>query len=59
MVPQFSTFAEFLSMGGNGGFVFGAWGLSVAVILVLIGRAIVAGRRQRARVAALEKDLGS
>jgi heme exporter protein CcmD len=59
MVPQFNTFAEFVSMGGNGGFVFGAWGLSIAVIAVLIGRAIVSGRRQKTRVAALEKDLGS
>jgi heme exporter protein CcmD len=56
MVPQFKSVAEFWSMGGHGGFVFAAWGLSVAVILLLIGRAILTGRRQKARLAALETD---
>ena len=56
MTPQFKTFAEFLAMGGHSEFVFGAWGLSVAVILVLIGRAIVTGRRQKARLTALELE---
>jgi heme exporter protein D len=54
MVPQFKTIAEFIAMGGHAGFVFGAWGLSIAVIAVLIRRAIVTGRAQKARLAALE-----
>jgi heme exporter protein D len=56
MVPQFQTFAEFTSMGGYAGFVFGAWGLSVSVIAVLIGRAVLTGRRQKARLDALELE---
>jgi heme exporter protein CcmD len=56
MVPQFKSVAEFASMGGQSGFVFGAWGLSVAVIAVLIGRAIITGKRQKARLAALERQ---
>jgi heme exporter protein D len=56
MVPQFKSVSEFMTMGGYGGFVFGAWGLSIAVIAVLIGRAIVTGRRQKSRLAALEND---
>jgi heme exporter protein CcmD len=59
MEPQFKSVSEFLAMGGNSGFVFGAWGLSVAVIVVLIGRAVRAGRQQKARLAALEKDAKS
>jgi heme exporter protein CcmD len=59
MEPQFKSFAEFLAMGGNSGFVFGAWGLSVGVILILIGRAVITGRHQKARLAALEKDAKS
>lgn len=54
MTPQFKSFAEFAAMGGNASFVFGAWGLSVGVILILIGRAIVSGQKQKARLAALE-----
>jgi heme exporter protein D len=56
MSPQFETFADFLHMGGHASFVFGAWGLSVAVILALIGRAIVTGKRQRTRLDALERE---
>ena len=56
MTPQFKDFSEFLAMGGNAIFVFGAWGLSLTVIFVLIGRAIVLGRRQKARLTALEAD---
>ncbi len=59
MVPQFKNLAEFASMGGHAGFVFGAWGLSIAVIALLIVRAFVAGRRQRARLNALEADTTS
>lgn len=57
MIPQFKTIAEFAAMGGHAGFVFGAWGLSIAVILILVGRALVVGRRQKARLAALEAEL--
>lgn len=56
MMPQFKNLTEFMAMGGHGGFVFGAWGLSIGVILVLIGRAIITGRRQKARLAALDHD---
>ena len=49
MTPQFSSFAAFLEMGGHPGFVFGAWGLTAAVILGLVARAIVNGRRAKAR----------
>lgn len=59
MVPQFQSIAAFLAMGGNGGFVFSAWGLSIFVIFILIGRSIVTGRRQKARLVALEKDSAS
>ena len=59
MVPQFKSFAEFVAMGGHSGFVFGAWGLSIAVIVLLIGRAIATGRHQKARLAMLEQDRGS
>jgi len=61
MIPQFASFAEFLAMGGYAGFVWGAWGLSVAVIAGLILRARVTGRNQKARLEALrqEKDAGT
>ncbi|MCZ8207926.1 MAG: heme exporter protein CcmD [Hyphomonadaceae bacterium] len=61
MIPQFASFAEFLAMGGYAGFVWGAWGLSVAVIAGLILRASVSGRNQKARLEALrqEKDAGT
>lgn len=61
MTPQFASLSEFLAMGGYAGFVFGAWGLSVAVIAGLILRAIVTGRNQKARLEALrqEKDAGT
>jgi heme exporter protein CcmD len=56
MVPQFTSFAEFAAMGGNASFVFGAWGLSLGVIGILIGRAILSGQKQKARLAALESQ---
>jgi heme exporter protein D len=58
MVAQFKSFSDFAAMGGHAGFVFGAWGLSVAVIIWLIARAVRTGARQKARVAALEADRG-
>ena len=54
MEPQFNSLADFLAMGGHSEFVFGAWGLSFAVIVGLIGRAVITGRRQKARLQALE-----
>jgi heme exporter protein D len=56
MAPQFHTFGEFTAMGGYAGFVFSAWGLSICVIAMLIGRAILTGRRQKARLDALELE---
>jgi|EP01038_Epipyxis_sp_PR26KG_P016549 heme exporter protein D len=43
-------------MGGYAGFVFGAWGLSLAVIAGLIVRAILAGKHQKARLEALRQE---
>ena len=54
MEPQFNSLADFLAMGGHSEFVFGAWGLSFAVIVGLIARAVIAGRHQKARLQALE-----
>jgi heme exporter protein D len=54
MVAQFKSFAEFAAMGGHAGFVFGAWGLSIVVIIALIARAIITGANQKARLAGLE-----
>jgi heme exporter protein D len=48
--------SEFFVMGGYAGFVFGAWGLSLAVIAGLIGRAILAGQHQKARLEALRQE---
>jgi heme exporter protein D len=56
MAPQFHTLGEFTNMGGYAGFVFGAWGLSICVIAILIGRAILIGKRQKARLDALELE---
>lgn len=56
MTPQFSSVSEFLAMGGYAGFVFGAWGLSLAVIAGLILRAIMTGRHQKARLEALRQE---
>lgn len=56
MTLQFSSLADFLLMGGHAGFVFGAWGLSAVVIAALIGRAIVQGRKQKRRLATLERE---
>jgi heme exporter protein CcmD len=53
MTPQFASVSEFLAMGGYAGFVFGAWGVSLAVIAGLIVRAILAGQHQKARLEAL------
>jgi heme exporter protein D len=61
MTPQFANLSEFLAMGGYAGFVFGAWGLSVAVIAGLVLRAILTGQQEKARLEALrqEKDAGA
>jgi len=61
MTPQFASVSEFFAMGGYAGFVFGAWGLSLAVIAGLILRAILTGQREKARLEALrqEKDAGA
>jgi heme exporter protein D len=56
MAPQFQTLGEFTNMGGYAGFVFSAWGLSICVIAILIGRAILTGKRQKARLDALELE---
>jgi heme exporter protein D len=56
MSVQFSSFSDFLAMGGHAGFVFGAWGLSFAVIGALVARAIIFGRQQRARLSQLEHE---
>jgi heme exporter protein D len=58
MTPQFNTWSEFFAMGGYAPFVFGAWGLSVAVIIGLIVRVIIHGRHQKARLAALRSETG-
>jgi heme exporter protein D len=57
MTPQFNSVADFFAMGGDAPFVFGAWGLSVAVIAGLIIRTTLAGRAQKARLQTLEADL--
>lgn len=61
MTPQFASVTEFLAMGGYAGFVFGAWGLSLAVVSALILRAILTGRHEKARLEALrqEKDVSA
>ncbi|GBF57698.1 hypothetical protein PbB2_01367 [Candidatus Phycosocius bacilliformis] len=56
MTPQFASLSDFLAMGGYAPFVFGAWGLSVAVIIGLIVRVIIHGRYQKARLAALRSE---
>jgi heme exporter protein D len=56
MTPQFASVSEFFAMGGYAGFVFGAWGLSVAVISGLIVRAILAGQHQKVRLEALRQE---
>jgi heme exporter protein D len=56
MTPQFANFSEFLAMGGYAGFVFGAWGLSLAIIAGLSVRAILAGKHQKARLEALRQE---
>ncbi len=59
MTPQFETFADFAAMGGHSAYVFGAWGLSISLIILLIVRAILTGRRQKDRLKALESDPSS
>lgn len=54
MEPQFKSLTDFLAMGGHSEFVFGAWGLSFAVIISLIARAVITGRHQKARLQVLE-----
>ena len=56
MTPQFASVSEFFAMGGYAGFVFGAWGLSLAVIAGLIVRAILAGQYQKVRLEALRQE---
>ena len=56
MTPQFSSVSEFLAMGGYAGFVFGAWGLSLAVVAGLILCAVMTGRHQKARLEALRQE---
>jgi heme exporter protein D len=53
MKLQFTSLQEFFAMGGYAGFVFGAWGLSLVVISCLIARAIIQGKRNKARLADL------
>jgi heme exporter protein CcmD len=55
MTPQFVSVTEFLAMGGYPGFVFGAWGLSLAVVAALIVRAILTGQHEKARLEALRQ----
>ncbi|WP_284358831.1 heme exporter protein CcmD [Candidatus Phycosocius spiralis] len=52
---QFTSLQDFFAMGGYAGFVFGAWGLSALVIACLIARAIIQGKRNKARLADLRK----
>lgn len=56
MSPQFETVSAFFAMGGHGGFVWGAWGLSALVIGALSVHAIRAQAHWRARVDALEAE---
>ena len=56
MAPQFQSLSEFLAMGGHAPFVFGAWGLTFAVVLGLIITIFHNSKRQRARLTALERD---
>lgn len=56
MSPQFQNMSEFLTMGGHAGFVFGAWGLTFAVVIGLILNTWANSKRQRARLSALERD---
>jgi heme exporter protein CcmD len=53
MKLQFTSLQEFFAMGGYAGFVFGAWGLSALVIACLMARAIIQGKRNKARLADL------
>jgi len=49
----FDSFSAFLAMGGYGGYVWGAYGVTAAVIVWLI----VASRRMLARARAAEAAL--
>lgn len=55
MTPLFAfdSFSAFLTMGGYGGYVWGAYGVTAAVIVWLI----VASRRMLARARAAEAAL--
>lgn len=53
---QFESMAAFWGMGGYGAFVWGAWGLSAAVIVALTARAMMAERHWRARLDRLEQQ---
>jgi heme exporter protein D len=55
VTPRFETLADFLAMGGDAPFVWGAWGLSALVIVALWARAAGAERHWRARMEAAEK----
>lgn len=54
MTFQFDSLDAFLAMGGHAPFVWGAWGLSVAVIAGLALWQARAARRAAARIATLE-----
>jgi heme exporter protein CcmD len=56
MKPQFDSLAAFAAMGGHSGFVFGAWGLSLLVVIGLIITSTSKARKQKSRVEALERD---
>ena len=55
MKPQFSNFADFLNMGGHSGYVFSAFGISIALIIGLTIMGFVNAQKANARLETLEE----
>lgn len=54
LTPQFASLDAFLAMGGHAPYVWGAWGLTVVVISLLVVAVVTSQRHWKRRLAQLE-----
>lgn len=55
MKPQFANLQDFLNMGGHSGYVFSAFGISIALIIGLTIMGFVNSKKANARLKSLEE----
>ncbi len=55
MKPQFANLQDFLNMGGHSGYVFSAFGISIALIIGLTIMGFVNAKKANERLKSLEE----